>query len=77
MKGAKSPSVNRRWKMGNFFNLGDYLDPIARVWGGNETNFAPSGRGRGETKKEMDPTEIKEDDTESHQKNIRGNGPEK
>ena len=47
--------------MSNFFNLGDYLDPIARVWGGNETKFISSGRRREEAKKEANSPEIKED----------------
>ncbi len=56
--------------MVNFFNLGDYLDPIARIWGGGETNLAVSGRRREEAKKEADSPEIKEDAAELSKNNL-------
>ena len=63
--------------MGNFFNLGDYLDPIARIWGGGETTFSVSGHGRGEVKKGADSPEIKEEDAGAPKKNRREEDPEK
>ena len=63
--------------MGNFFDLGDYLDPIARIWGSGETNPAVFRRGREEAKKEADSPEIKEDVAESGKKNLPEDGPAK
>jgi hypothetical protein len=60
--------------MGNFFNLGDYLDPIARVWGGGEIKFTVSGRGREEAKKEADSPEINEDAAEASKNNLPEDG---
>ena len=56
--------------MGSFLNLGDYLDPIARIWGGGETNFTVSVRGRKEVKKEVDSPEIKEAAAESNKNKL-------
>jgi hypothetical protein len=63
--------------MGNFFNLGDYLDPIARIWGGGETNLAVFRRGREEAKKEADSPEIKEDSVKLNKNNLSEDGPAK
>ena len=63
--------------MGNFFNLGDYLDPIARVWGGSEVRFAVAGHGREEVKKEADSPETKENAAELSKNNLPEDGPVK
>ena len=60
--------------MGNFFNLGDYLDPIARIWGGGETNPAVFRRGREEVKKEAASSEIKEDAAKSEKNKLPEDG---
>jgi hypothetical protein len=63
--------------MANFFNLGDYLDPIARIWGGGETNFTVSGRGWEKAKKETDSPEARENAAESRKNNLPEDGPAK
>ena len=60
--------------MANFFNLGDYLDPIARIWGGGETSCAVSGRGHKEAKKKADSPEIREDAAELSKNNLPEDG---
>jgi hypothetical protein len=60
--------------MGNFFTLGDYLDPIARIWGGGETNPAVFRHGREEAKKETGLPEIKEDAAEANKRNLPEDG---